>query len=60
MAIGDSYNDIAMLLEADRRTLYRPPANVRADYPDIPSVYTYDELLQQVHEFVTPSRSADA
>jgi phosphoserine/homoserine phosphotransferase len=52
LAVGDSYNDIAMLLEAAQRLLFRPPANVCADYPDIPVVHTYDDLLRHVRAFV--------
>ena len=52
MAVGDSYNDIAMLLEADRGVLYRPPGNVRSEYPDIPVVETFDELLHLVRGHV--------
>lgn len=52
MAVGDSYNDIAMLLEADRRVLYRPPENVRSDHPDIPAVYSYGDLLIHVRDYV--------
>ncbi len=44
IAMGDSYNDISMLQEADRGFLYRPPQNVIDDYPDIPVVYDYDEM----------------
>lgn len=54
LAVGDSYNDIGMLLEADQRVLFRPPANVCADYPDIPVVRAYDDLLLQIREFVNP------
>ena len=33
IAMGDSYNDISMLQQADAGILFRPPANVVADYP---------------------------
>jgi len=43
-AIGDSYNDVSMLTEADFGVFFRPPENVREDYPDIPSTTSYEEL----------------
>ncbi|MDI9548333.1 MAG: bifunctional phosphoserine phosphatase/homoserine phosphotransferase ThrH [Chloroflexota bacterium] len=58
LAVGDSYNDIAMLMQATQRVLYRPPANVCADFPDIPAVRAYDELLRHVHAFVRANHSA--
>ena len=44
LSIGDSYNDITMLTAADHGFLYRPPANVKEEYPQFPVSYTYDEL----------------
>ena len=43
-AVGDSYNDISMLTEADYGVFFRPPENVRQDYPDIPVATSYEEL----------------
>ena len=43
-AVGDSYNDTAMLLAADRGFLFNPPPNVVADFPQLPVVSTYEEL----------------
>ncbi len=60
MAVGDSYNDIAMLLEANRRVLFRPPANVCADYPDIPVVRDYEYLLREVRSFVASDEAPAA
>lgn len=44
LSIGDSYNDITMLTEADHGFLYRPPDNVKKEYPQFLVSYTYDEL----------------
>jgi len=33
IAIGDSYNDVTMLTAADHGILYRPPDNVRTQFP---------------------------
>jgi phosphoserine/homoserine phosphotransferase len=44
IAAGDSYNDTTMLGEADAGILFRPPANVIADFPQFPVALTYDDL----------------
>jgi phosphoserine/homoserine phosphotransferase len=46
-AVGDSYNDTAMLAEADTGILFRAPDNVIAEFPQFPSVQSY-EVLKQV------------
>ena len=44
VAAGDSYNDTTMLATADAGILFRPPANVVADFPQFPVTTTYDDL----------------
>ena len=44
IAVGDSYNDITMLKEADHGVLFNPPQNVRDEHPELPATYNYDEL----------------
>ena len=44
VAAGDSYNDTTMLAAADAGILFRPPANVVADFPQFPVTTTYEEL----------------
>jgi phosphoserine/homoserine phosphotransferase len=44
IAIGDSYNDITMLKEADTGLLFNPPENVKNEFPEFPVSYKYDEL----------------
>lgn len=44
VAAGDSYNDTSMLGAADAGILFRPPANVIAEFPQFPVTTTYDEL----------------
>lgn len=44
IAAGDSYNDTAMLNEADVGLLFRAPDNVRRDFPQFRAVDTYEEL----------------
>jgi phosphoserine/homoserine phosphotransferase len=44
IAAGDSYNDTAMLAEADAGILFRPPPNVIAEFPQFPVAQDFDEL----------------
>jgi phosphoserine / homoserine phosphotransferase len=44
IAAGDSYNDTAMLEEADAGILFRPPDNVVREFPQFPVTRSYDEL----------------
>ena len=44
IATGDSYNDTAMLTQAEAGILFRPPPNVIAEFPQFPVTTDYDEL----------------
>ena len=44
IAAGDSYNDTAMLAEADAGILFCPPQNVIDEFPQFLVTTTYDEL----------------
>ena len=44
VAAGDSYNDTAMLEEADAGFLFRAPENVIREFPQYPVTNDYDEL----------------
>jgi phosphoserine/homoserine phosphotransferase len=46
VAAGDSYNDMAMLAEADVGILFRPPENVAREFPGFRVAQTYAELRQ--------------
>ncbi|OGA17316.1 MAG: phosphoserine phosphatase [Betaproteobacteria bacterium RIFCSPLOWO2_02_FULL_63_19] len=48
IAAGDSYNDTTMLAEAHTGILYRPPANVIAEFPQFPVTQNYDELRAEI------------
>ena len=48
VAIGDSYNDVQMLAAADQGILYRPPANVVAEFPQFPVARDYATLRQML------------
>jgi phosphoserine/homoserine phosphotransferase len=44
IAIGDSYNDIGMLKDADYGVLFRPPDNVKEEFPQFQVSGKYTEL----------------
>lgn len=44
IAMGDSYNDITMLKQAQKGILFRPPDNVRAEFPQFPVTEDFDGL----------------
>jgi phosphoserine/homoserine phosphotransferase len=48
IAAGDSYNDTTMLLQADAGFLFHSPANVQAEFPQLPAIDDYDELLEAI------------
>jgi phosphoserine/homoserine phosphotransferase len=48
IAVGDSYNDTTMLAEAHAGILFRPPANVIAEFPQFPVTTSYDELRAEI------------
>ncbi len=53
IAIGDSYNDTAMLAEATKGILFRALDNVVADFPQFPVVQDYAELQALISPYVT-------
>ncbi len=48
VAAGDSYNDTAMLGEADTGILFSPPQNVIDEFPQFQVTRTYDELRSAI------------
>ncbi len=48
IGVGDSYNDISMLTAADHGILYRPPDNVRREYPALPVATDFAELKAMI------------
>lgn len=65
IAIGDSYNDTAMLGEANVGLLFRAPAAVSSAFPQLPVLQDYAELraaiephLKNVYGSKNPTRSA--
>ncbi len=49
IAAGDSYNDTAMLAEADAGFLFHAPATIATEFPQFPAVDDYDELLALIN-----------
>jgi phosphoserine/homoserine phosphotransferase len=52
IAMGDSYNDIAMLKTADRGLLFRPPENVIREFPEFPVTHDYDSLKELIQAII--------
>lgn len=48
VAAGDSYNDTAMLSEADAGILIRPPESVVSEFPQFPVAWTLPELANVI------------
>jgi phosphoserine/homoserine phosphotransferase len=52
IAIGDSYNDITMLQTAASAILYRPPPNVKEQFPEFPVTLNYQELKHGIQRII--------
>ncbi|MGA7145231.1 MAG: bifunctional phosphoserine phosphatase/homoserine phosphotransferase ThrH [Desulfobacterales bacterium] len=63
IAMGDSYNDIAMLKEADSGILFNPPDNVKSEFPELPVTFSYETLKQMIQKILSnhsnPSKARD-
>ncbi len=63
IAVGDSYNDIAMLKEADSGILFNPPDNVKSEFPEFPVTFSYEELKLMIQKILSnhsnPSNTQD-
>ena len=53
IALGDSYNDITMLKEADNGILFNPPENVKNEYPEFPVTFSYEELKTIIEDILS-------
>jgi phosphoserine/homoserine phosphotransferase len=51
-AAGDSFNDLAMIREADSGCLFRAPEQIRKDHANIPCVDTFASLLDEINNFL--------
>ena len=52
IAAGDSYNDVAMLLEAKYGILFRPPKKVIEEFPQFPVVKEYSEFKGLISKYL--------
>ena len=52
-AAGDSFNDLAMIAEADAGCLFRAPEKIRKDNAHLFCADTYGELLEKIDGFLT-------
>ena len=52
IAIGDSYNDTTMLSEANEGILFRPPENVKEEFPHFPVIETYEGLEAELARYL--------
>ena len=52
IAVGDSYNDTTMLLEANKGILFRAPDNVKKEFSQLTSLETYDELRAEIEKII--------
>lgn len=52
IAIGDSYNDIAMLRKADHGILFNPPRNVIDEHGDLMIVNSYNDLKNSILKII--------
>jgi phosphoserine/homoserine phosphotransferase len=48
IAGGDSFNDTAMLAEADKGILFRAPESVKAQFPQFPAVDEYADFMELI------------
>ncbi len=52
IAFGDSYNDTAMLKEADYGFFFRPPDNVIKEFPQFEVTHTYEEVKAKLNSLI--------
>ena len=57
IAVGDSYNDINMLKEANHGILFRTTEKIAAEYPDFPVVHDYEELRNALKLITSSDRN---
>jgi phosphoserine/homoserine phosphotransferase len=48
IAVGDSFNDTSMLIQADHGILFHAPANVVEKFPQFPAINEYAALLKLI------------
>lgn len=53
IAMGDSYNDTAMIKEADDGMLFRPSQSVVRDFPELPVVTEFSQVIERIEAFAS-------
>ena len=53
IGVGDSYNDITMLKQADNGILFDPPENVKNEFTEFPVTYNYDDLKNIIQQILS-------
>ena len=48
IAVGDSFNDLAMIQAGKAGFLFRTTEQIRKDYPNLPAYETFDELFEAI------------
>ena len=48
IAVGDSYNDLAMILASKQGFLFRSTEKIKKDYPDLPAFDEFSDLLAAI------------
>lgn len=48
IAAGDSFNDLAMILNSKAGFLFKSTEQIKKDYPDVPAYDEYDDLLTAI------------
>ena len=48
IAVGDSYNDLEMIMASKSGFLLNPPETILKDHPEIPAFYNYADLLDAI------------
>jgi phosphoserine/homoserine phosphotransferase len=51
-AAGDSYNDVTMLRKADRSALFRSPLSIQREFPELPALEEYEDLMIHIKDFL--------
>jgi phosphoserine/homoserine phosphotransferase len=52
VAMGDSYNDVSMLRQAEEGLLFRPPQNVINEHPQFPVSWEYEDIKRILEKFI--------
>ena len=48
IAVGDSFNDLDMLMASKKGILFRSTEEIRTAHPDLPSCETYEDLMREI------------